>query len=444
MEKGLLTMSQVEIERVSIIKQLSEKRLKQGEAGKLLKVSTRQIRRMLHAYRKEGASALISKHRGRASNNRHPNKLKHQIRSLLHAQYSDFGPTLAAEKLLERDQLKVNKESLRQWMIEWGLWKAKRQKKARVHQSRDRRACFGELIQLDGSHHDWFEGRSDKCCLLVLIDDATSQLVGLRFESQETTSGYFQVVREYIEREGRPLAFYSDKASVFRINRKSFEEKQTQFERAMEQLGVKLICANSPQAKGRVERANGTLQDRLVKEMRLRGINTQEEGNAFLNEFMEDHNHRFAVPPRSEVNMHRKERPTSEELSLIFSFQNVRTLSKNLELSYENSVYQVKVEGPGYGLRHAKVTVCENLLGGVQLLYKGRILVYRQHKKQRQAAEIVNSKALTSKIDQLVKQSTAYVPPKEHPWRKPFINPAKVKILNEASHTSYLQGSQCA
>lgn len=441
MEKGLLTMNQVEIERVSLIKQLSEKRLKQGEAGKLLKVSTRQIRRMLHAYRKEGASGLISKHRGRVSNNAHPNKLKHQIRTLIHSQYSDFGPTLAAEKLLERDQLKVSKESLRQWMIEWGLWKAKRQKKARVHQSRDRRACFGELIQLDGSHHDWFEGRSDKCCLLVLIDDATGRLVGLRFESQETTSGYFQVVREYIEREGRPLAFYSDKASIFRINRKENSQgKQTQFERAMKQLGIELICANSPQAKGRVERANGTLQDRLVKEMRLRGLNTQEEGNAFLNKFMEDHNRRFAVPPRSEINMHCKERPTSEELDLIFSFQSVRTLSKNLELSYENSVYQIKVEGPGYGLRHAKVTVCENLSGDVQLLYKGRKLAYRQHKKERQTAEIVNSKTLTSKIDQLVKQSTAYTPPKGHPWRKPFINPAKVKILNEA----YPQGSQGA
>lgn len=320
------------------------------------------------------------------------------------------------------------------------LWKAKRAKKARIHQSRERRACFGELIQLDGSHHDWFEGRTEKCCLYVLIDDATSQLVGLRFEAGETTAGYFRVVQEYIERCGRPLAFYSDKDSVFRVNHpESSVDAKTQFERAMEELSIELICANSPQAKGRVERANGTLQDRLIKEMRLVGINTMEAANAFLPTFIADYNRRFAVESRSKINAHRRELPNAATLDLIFSFQYRRTLSKNLELSYENVVYQIEGEGKGYRLRHAKVTVCKDLSGQVKLLYEGRQLQYRCHRKQRRTADVIGAKQLNTRLDAVVKRTTKYIPKPGHPWRQYVINPAKTAWINAVGSSSYPQ-----
>jgi hypothetical protein len=442
MTRGLLTMSQREIERLSIIEQVSKKHIKQSKGGELLKVSTRQIRRMVRAYRDAGAQGLISKHRDHASNRRHDEEIKAMAMDLVHQHYSDFGPTLAAEKLEERHGIAVNKETVRQWMMSAGLWQAKRAKKAKVHQSRERRSCIGELIQLDGSHHDWFEGRAEKCCLLVLIDDATSQLVGLRFEAGETTAGYFRVIREYIERCGRPLAFYSDKDSVFRVNHpEGLADGQTQFERAMGELGIELICANSPQAKGRVERANGTLQDRLIKEMRLREISTMEAANAFMPAFMAEHNRRFAVVARSEVNAHRQELPSMTALDLIFSFQHTRTLSKNLELSYENVIYQVKVDNIGYGLRKANVTVCKDMAGAITLLYKGRKLDYQCHQKQRKTADVVTSKQLASRIDRTVKSMTKNIPKRDHPWRHYVINPAKHALLNTAGRSSYPQGA---
>jgi transposase len=438
-------MSQREVERLSVIKQVSKKQLKQGKAAEQLKISARQIRRMLKAYRQDGAQGLVSKHRGKTSNRRHAKENKALAMDLVHQRYADFGPTLAAEKLKELHGIVVNKETLRQWMTSSGLWHAKRAKKARIHQSRERRSCFGELIQLDGSHHDWFEGRSEKCCLYVLIDDATSQLVGLWFEAGETTVGYFKVVREYIERHGRPLAFYSDKDSVFRVNHPvGTADAQTQFERAMSELGIELICANSPQAKGRVERANGTLQDRLIKEMRLRDINTMEAANAFLPTFMADYNRRFAVAPRSEINAHRRQLPNLATLDLIFSLQDTRTLSKNLELSYKNVVYQIQGEGKGYRLRHAKVTVCEDVNGQIALLYKGRKLAYQCHHKQRRASDVVDVKQLNSRMDQTVKRMTKYIPKPEHPWRDYAIKLSRTGLINAAGRSSYPQGPQGA
>jgi hypothetical protein len=235
-----------------------------------------------------------------------------------------------------------------------------------AHQLRPRRSCVGELVQIDGSHHDWFEGRRDKCCLLVFIDDASGQLQQLRFEEAETTFGYFAATRSYIKAHGRPLAYYSDKHGVFRVNRpESQSDKSTQFERALQALDIQLICANSPQAKGRVERANGTLQDRLVKELRLRNISDIEAANAFMPTFMADYNRRFAVVPSSAVNAHREALPTEEVMDFIFSFQETRRLSKNLELSYLNEIFQVNSTTPGYTLRGATVTVCQARDGSI-------------------------------------------------------------------------------
>jgi transposase len=428
MPGGLLTMSTQEIERITVIRQVIEKRLKQRQAMQLLKLSKRQVIRLVKKYKKDGPAAFASKRRGQASNNRHDNHLKNKVKELVNQHYHDFGPTFASEKLSELHQIIVNKETLRQWMMEWDLWKAKRHKRVKVHQSRIRRACFGELIQIDGSHHDWFEGRAAKCCLLVFIDDATNRLVGLRFEKGETTEGYFKLAGEYLEKYGRPLAFYSDKDSIFRVNMPDCGDAETQFGRAVRELGIESICANSPQAKGRVENANGTLQDRLVKEMRLRRINTIEAANAYLPEFIQGWDNRFAVEARSTVDAHRKDLPDEKTLDLIFGFQYDRKLSKNLELSYDNIIYQIKINKPGYGLRHAVITVCEDLSGIITLLYKGRTLDYVCHKKQNRAPEIVGAKQLDGKLEQIKK----YIPGPNHPWRRyaNIIKPTKNDVTS--------------
>ena len=213
--------------------------------------------------------------------------------------YADFGPTLAGEKLAELHGISLARETLRQWMMADGLWTDRRHRMRPVHQPRHRRECVGELVQIDGSQHWWFEDRGPQCTLLVFIDDATSRLMHLRFVGAESTFDYFEATRAYLERYGKPVAFYTDKHAVFRVNKKDAAggDGMTQFGRALHALNIDIICANSTQAKGRVERANGTLQDRLVKEMRLRGIDTLAAGNALLPAFMADYNRRFAKPP---------------------------------------------------------------------------------------------------------------------------------------------------
>jgi hypothetical protein len=439
MPNRLFTMSKAEIERLTVIQQIVEKRFKQSQGAKLLKLTPRHMRRLVKAYRQEGISGLVSKRRHQVSNRQHDESMRLQIKQLVHLHYVDFGPTFAAEKLHECHGLKVNKETLRQWMIDWGLWKAKRHKTVKIHQTRQRRACFGELVQIDGSHHDWFEGRAPKCCLLVFIDDATSRLVGLRFEAGETTAGYFKLGQTYMKQYGRPLAFYSDKDSIFRTTRPyqiNLENTETQFSRAMRELDIELICANSPQAKGRVERANSTLQTRLVKEMRLRNMNHIDEANAFLPEFIEDYNNRFAVAPCSTINAHRSALPDAKTWDLIFSFQYERTLSKNLEISYDNKIYQVKEPASGYRLRHAKIKVCESLTGTVALLYQQRPLNYICHDKQKHAAQILAAKELERKINTLRQVVKKPVSNRNHPWRLPFNKTEKPE--NSIKHRDYL------
>jgi len=412
----LITMSQQEILRLQVIEKLKDGIFSQSEASKILKVSCRQIRRLLKIYRQQGAKSLISKKRDKLSNNRISEKTRQDILVLIKEKYIDFGPIFLGEKLLENHDIAVSKETLRKWMVAESIWKTKRRKKARIHQMRERRSCFGELIQIDGSPHDWFEGRSEKCCLLVFIDDATSKLVNLRFEEAETTAGYFRTAKEYVTKHGLPMAFYSDKHSIFRVNMPGCE-KVTQFGRAAEELGIEIICANSAQAKGRVERVNQTLQDRLIKEMRLRGISDIKAANAYVPEFIEVHNKKFAVEPKSNIDAHVKLNG-DEELDLIFCFKEDRKLSKNLELSYCNTIYQIKTESSGYRLRHAKVRVCEDLEGKITIIYKDRKLEYSCHKKQKRAAEIVEVKALNYKMDTIAKKRCK--PSANHAWRRPW------------------------
>jgi transposase len=417
----LLEMSTKELNRLEVMQRLSEKRMSQKEAGRILDLSTRQIKRLLRAYRQQGAVGLVSKHRGRKGNNRLAEAVKKRALNLLKSKYKGFGPTLAHEKLVERDKLKLSDESVRKLMIEENLWKPRKVKKVVTHQLRERRACFGELIQIDGSPYDWFEGRAEPCVLLVFIDDATGKLVQLRFVDSESFFSYAQAAEDYFRRCGKPVAFYSDKHGIFRVNVPSTGSRDalTQFGRAMLELDIQIICANTPQAKGRVERVNQTLQNRLPKEMRLRGIANRAEGNTYLPEFMADLNQRFAVEPRSSVNAHRP-LTAKDDLTRILTWQETRTLSKNLTLQFQKIVYQIQTNRPPYALRNAQVLVCVNPQNEITILYNGKALSYTLYKQQAKQAEIVSTKQL----DQALQERR--LPPKpapDHPWRTGFATP---------------------
>lgn len=409
----ILAMSTKELTRLEVLQRLKEKRLQQKEAAQLLGLSVRQVKRLWRQYRKGGAKGLVSKKRGQASNHRLDAGVVQQVLDLLKEKYADFGPTLAHEKLVEVDRLQLSRESVRKLMIEEGLWKPRRVKKAEVHQLRERRACFGELIQIDGSDHPWFEERGERCTLLVFIDDATGQLGELWFVPEETFFGYCEAARHYFEHYGKPLTFYSDRHGIFRVNQPQplgMTSGLTQFGRAMQELDIQIICAHSPQAKGRVERVIQTLQDRLVKELRLRSISTIEAGNAFLPEFRADFNRRFAVPARSTQDAHRPLLP-SNNLDLILTHQQTGVLSNNLTVQYHKVIYQIQTERPTYALRKAPVTICENVKGEVTILYKNNPLSYTTYKKLPPQAEVVDTKQLQH-IRPLPKP-----PATNHPWR---------------------------
>jgi len=423
MQEGNITMSQTELSRLEVIQKVSNKELNQKGAAQLLGLSVRQIKRLIRDYKQRGAVSVVSTKRGKPSNRRHKKEFKEEVVGLVKVHYSDFGPTLASEKLGEREKRFINKETLRQWMIEGGLWNEKERKKGVLHQQRTRRSCRGELVQIDGSHHDWFEGRADKCCLLVFIDDATSELLALRFESSETTLGYFTVSRDYFQRLGRPLAFYSDKHGVFRINAVEAQRGtgETQFGRAMRELDIQLIFASTPEAKGRVERVNATLQDRLVKELRLQGINDMATANAFLPSYIEAHNKRFAVEAASSIEQHRRALPSEEVLARIFTVQTERIVSKQLEISYQNVIYQIQTKGQGYRLRHATITLCDDQKGDVTLLHRGSVLNYKTLDKKNKVAEAISRKELQAAFNARGKSEgrcAGHKPSAHHPWRQ--------------------------
>jgi len=414
-------MSATELSRLEVMQRLSRKQMSQKEAGTILGLSVRQIKRLLQAYRQKGATGLMSKQRGRKGNNRLSENVKKQALNLLKTKYRGFGPTLAHEKLVEKEKLKLSDESVRKLMIEEGLWKARKAKKVAVHQLRERRACFGELVQIDGSPHDWFEGRADPCVLLVFIDDATGKLVQLRFVEAESFFSYCEAAEGYFRQSGKPVAFYSDKNSIFRVNQPSRSTSPTlsQFGRAMQELDIQIICANTPQAKGRGERVIQTLQDRLPKEMRLRGIHSQEAGNAYLPEFLDDFNQRFGQEPRSDVDAHRPLTP-KDDLAHLLTWQETRSLSKNLTIQFDKVVYQIQTNRPAYALRNAQVTVCLNAQQEITLLYNGKALPYTIYHQQAKQAEIVSAKQLDLALNE---KRLPTKPAPDHPWRKGFATP---------------------
>ena len=407
-------MSRKEVDRLGVVQRVVSKQISQVAASTQLGLTPRQVRRLLRKFEQNGVEGLVSKRRGTPSNNQLGKTLRSRVVELIKAHYHDFGPTFAHEKLTEQHTLKLSIESTRQIMISEGIWKGKKRKPVTVHQQRARRSCLGELVQIDGSPHDWFEERGPRCCLLVFIDDATSQLMTLHFAEEESTEAYFTATQAHIKKHGRPLAYYSDRHGIFRVNiREALAGTgETQFSRAMRELDIDLICANSPQAKGRVERANATLQDRLIKEMRLRGISNIEVANAFLPEFIEDYNQRFSVAPANAVDAHRTSMPTNATLNLIFSEQHQRTISKNLEVSYKNVIYQIQARTPGYTMRGAKLTVCESKTE-ITLIYKNKSLSYKMFDKKNKPSEVVSSKQLMR--PKKVRQSK---PKANHPWRR--------------------------
>lgn len=373
----LVIMSEKELYRLEVIKKVSEKHLSQVQAANQLHITTRQVRRLLRSYTSLGPEGLSSRHRNKPSNNKLSNLLIESAIKLIADNYHDFGPTLAAEKLAELHHIYLSKETIRKFMIQAGLWVPRAQRLKRAYQPRYRRDCYGELIQIDGSEHDWFEDRAPKCTLLVYVDDATSQLMELQFVNAESTFNYFESTKRYLQKHGKPIAFYSDKFSVFRVNAKEAKggDKITQFGRALGELNIDIICANTCQAKGRVERANKTLQDRLIKEMRLRGISTIKEANQFLPEFMESYNHKFGKAPLNSRNLHRK-LEAYEDLDEIFCWKEDRTVSQSLTLQYNKVLYLLENTPENLKLVRKRVTVYDYSGNTIKIKYKGKEIPY--------------------------------------------------------------------
>ncbi|RWE18513.1 MAG: ISNCY family transposase [Mesorhizobium sp.] len=394
----LITMSDKELSRLEALQRVRDRRLSVVHAAEILGISRSQVHRLLKAYDQNGAAGLVSKKRGQPSNRSYGQELKDLVLDLVREHYHDFGPTLACEKLIERHRIAVSKETLRQWMTEAGIWMSRQARRRQLHQPRGRRECFGELVQIDGSHHWWFENRGPKCALLVFIDDATGKLLQLRFAGSENTFDYFRASTAYIQRWGKPVAFYSDKHGIFRATHGSAKDRTselTQFARALHELNIDIICANTPQAKGRVERANRTLQDRLVKELRLRGIDTIDEANAYAEEFMEDFNRRFAKLPRNPKDLHRP-LAEHEDLDAAMCHKEVRKLSQALTLRYDKVLFILEPTEFAKSAAGSKVLVCDYPDGRLEIVHEGIALPFGTFDKLQAVnrCEIVEHKRL--------------------------------------------------
>lgn len=397
-------MSALERERACLVRQAVRGELSQRAGAERLGIGVRQFKRLVRAWRSEGDSGLVSRQRGRPSHRRMSEAARGRIEALLQEKYVDFGATLATEKLQELDAIKVSIETVRRIQIGLGLWRPKTRRARRVFQLRQRRPRFGELIQIDGSPHDWFEGRAPRCTLIVFIDDATGRLTALRFAPVESGTAYLAALREHVLTHGRPLAFYSDRHGIFRVNAKdaSGGDGKTEFGRVLDRLDIALINALTPQAKGRVERANQTLQDRLIKEMRLRNINSMEDAQAFVPSFMVTWNDRFAVAPHDPVAAHRPWTQTEDALDLILARREERVLSKALTFSYGGTKYCVNTAGPGTALRGVKVTVHHFANDRLRVIYKNRVLALTAYGTYPVADAPADEKTLDARVDALV------------------------------------------
>lgn len=412
--KDIVQMSQRELRRLHIIHKAIEGLLKQKEAAELLSLGDRQIRRLIKKVEEEGDAGIIHKSRGKPSNRKLPKKIKDSIIELYRRKYVGFGPLLTAEKLLEQDGITVNDETLRKWLIESGDWKKTR--KSRKHrQWRERKHHFGEMIQIDGSHHGWFEGRGPECVLMGYIDDATGKVFA-RFYNYEGTKPAFDSFKRYARKYGIPQKVYLDKHATYKSPKKAAfplydEEPLSQFERAMKELGVEVIHAHSPQAKGRIERLFRTFQDRAVKEMRLRGINTVEEANKFLAEYLPKYNRKFQVTPKEKTDLHRKI-PKGLKLDSILCIKEERVLRNDFTITYKGKLYQITES-----IKAEKVTIQERINGKMLITYNGASVKFKE----------ITERPEKQKKPYIVKKKTTICLPAEHPWRKFNINGWKKK-----------------
>jgi hypothetical protein len=405
----VIQMSERELTRLRVLIDLSDKRLTVDAAGTLLGVERRQVYRLRRAFATDGPTALVSRKRGRASNHRHGATFRQTILALVREHYPDFGPTLASEKLATRHGLRLGVETLRQWMIADGLWIDRRHRLPSPHQPRRRRDCLGELVQIDGSEHAWFEDRGPTCTLLAFVDDATSRLMALRFVTSESAFDYFRTTRAYLETHGKPVAFYSDKHNIFRVNNGEGGDRVTQFGRALTALNIDIICANSPQAKGRVERAFGTLQDRLVKELRLAGISSIEAANAWLPGFIAAHNARFGREPANAKDLHRK-LSAADNLDEILAWREERTVTQNLTLHYDRMMLLLDPTPLARGLVRKKVEVVNYPDGRFAVQFNGTSLAFRQFDKIQtvQPGAIVDNKRLSAVLAMVKARQAEY------------------------------------
>ncbi|MGX9990362.1 ISNCY family transposase (plasmid) [Rhizobium sp. Z1P35] len=448
---GLITMSERDLQRIEILSKVIAGRMTMVSAAHVLDLSTRQVRRLLERINTGGAASIRHKAIGRPSNNRISDGVRDYAVTLVRECYADFGPTLAAEKLAELDGLTVSRETLRQWMTEAGLWLSRKQRRT-FHQPRLRREAYGELVQIDGSEHRWFEDRGDPCSLLVFVDDATGKLMQLRFVRSESAFSYFEALALYLKHHGAPIAFYSDKHSVFRVAKKDAKGGQgmTQFGRALCELNIEILCANSSQAKGRVERMNRTLQDRLVKELRLAGISGMDDGNAFLSGFIERYNARFAIVPTRPDNLHRPMNLASDRLKDILCKREQRYVGAQLTFSFERKRIMLEETEVTRGLAGRYVETYAYADGRLDVRWKGHSLPYRTFDKDQRVthAAITENKRLGDVLayikerqDQLptpkVKtnsEKNGYVPRARGPGRrKDFMNdPAVIARRRQA------------
>jgi len=406
--EDIMMASQEELKRVHVIRKVQEKVIKQVEAGEILCLSSRQIRRIVKRVRGEGDRGIIHRSRGRSSNRAFPEEVKDRAIELYREKYLGFGPTLAVEKLLERDGMELSDEPLCGWLIGSGDWKKSRKRRGH-RQWRERKEHSGEMVQMDGSHHDWLEGRGPECVLMGYIDDATGQGFG-RFYEYEGTLPAMESFRRYIQRYGIPLKVYLDKHTTYKSNGQPTLEEElagieplSEFKRALKELGVEVLHAHSPQAKGRIERFFGTLQDRLVKEMRLRGIQTIEEANLFLEQYWPTYNRKFRVSAKEKGDFHR-ELPKRLNLDHILCVKAQRAMRNDFTVAYNRKLYQIEDR-----IRVARVMVHERVDGSLAIVSKDRFLKFR---------EIVTRPVREKK--QPMRQATkkTYIPPKDHSWRK--------------------------
>jgi hypothetical protein len=412
--EDIIRMSPEELRRVNVVNQAIKKLITQKDAAEVMGLSYRQTKRLVARVREAGDTGIIHKSRGKRGHRGIDDKVKARALEVCNKQYWDFGPTLASEKLQERDNIEVDHETLRRWLLATDKRKWEWQRKARPHrQWRQRKDYFGEMVQVDGSHHDWLEGRGPWLVLMGYVDDATGITFG-RFYDYEGTMPAMDSLYHYMLRYGIPHSIYIDKHSTYKSTRKQTIEEQlrnvislTQFERAAKELGIIVIHANSAPAKGRVERGFGTHQDRLVKEMRLAGIKTGYEANEFLEWYLPKHNRKFSISPAKKADLHRKS-PGRNELKKVLCMQTERSLRKDAVIQHNSKFYQIK----DMPKRRIKTVIVEDRLdGSMHVRNNGSYFKYMEI-----APELIRRAETEKKVRNRAKR--VYIPPKDHPWRQ--------------------------